>query len=304
MTGHIPASGSVQESMTEPAPSEAPRQAWLAAEFERHRSHLRGVGYRMLGSVTEADDAVQEAWLRLAGHDPGGTDDLRGWLTVTLSRICLDVLRARRARRESYAGTWLPEPIVTAPAGDTRSEPGPEGDAVLADSVGIALLVVLDALSPPERLAFVLHDVFGISFDEIAPIVERTPAAARQLASRARRRVRTEAPDPDADLAVQRRVVDAFLAAARSGDFEGLLRVLDPDVVFRADGGGRGFLARPVLTGAAKVAKQAGIFGKRFAAYSRPAIVNGTAGVVVEPPGVPQSSPHSRSAAAGSPPSR
>ena len=288
MTGHVPDLPFVQGSMTvEIAPDEA-RLGWLAAEFERQRGHLRGVGYRMLGSVTEADDAVQEAWLRLARSDPGGTDDLRGWLTVTVGRICLDVLRARRARRESYAGTWLPEPIVTAPAGDTRSEPGPEGDVVLADSVGLALLVVLETLTPPERLAFVLHDVFGIAFDEIAPIVERTPAAARQLASRARRRVRAEAPDPDADLAVQRRVVDAFLAAARSGDFEALLRILDPDVVFRGDGGGRGFLARPMLTGAENVAKQAGIFGRRFAGYARPAIVNGTAGLVVEPPGQPR----------------
>jgi RNA polymerase sigma-70 factor (ECF subfamily) len=274
--------------MADPIAPDEGRLAWLAAELERHRGHLRGVGYRMLGSVTEADDAVQEAWLRLARHDPGGTDDLRGWLTVTVGRICLDVLRTRRSRRETYAGTWLPEPIVTGPDRETGSAPGPEGDAVLADSVGIALLVVLETLSPAERLAFVLHDVFGVAFDEIAPIVDRTPAAARQLASRARRRVRSEAPDPDADLAVQRRVVDAFLAAARSGDFEALLRILDPDVVFRADGGGRGFLARPMLAGAENVARQAGIFGRRFAAYARPAIVNGTAGVVVEPPGVPR----------------
>lgn len=274
--------------MTDPIMPEEGRLAWLAAEFERHRGHLRGVGYRMLGSVTEADDAVQEAWLRLARHDPGGTDDLRGWLTVTLGRICLDVLRTRRSRRETYAGTWLPEPIVTGQDRDTRSLPGPEGDAVLADSVGIALLVVLETLSPGERLAFVLHDVFGVAFKEIAPLVQRTPAATRQLASRARRRVRSEAPDPDVDLAVQRRVVDAFLAAARSGDFEALLRILDPDVVFRADGGGRGFLARPAFRGAAEVARQAGIFAPRFASFARPVIVNGTAGVLVEPPGQPR----------------
>ena len=272
--------------MTDPIEPGEPRTAWLAAEFERHRGHLRGAAYRMLGSVTEADDAVQEAWFRLVRRDPGGTDDLRGWLTVTVGRIALDQLRTRRSRRETYAGTWLPEPIVTAQRGETRSQPGPEADAVLADQVGLALLVVLETLSPAERLAFVLHDVFGISFDEIAGLVERTPEAARQLASRARRRVRAEAPDPDADLAVQRRVIDAFLAAARAGDFEGLVRVLDPDVVFRADGGGRGLLARPPIRGAAEVARQAGIFGKRFAAYARPAIVNGTAGVVVEPPGM------------------
>jgi RNA polymerase sigma-70 factor, ECF subfamily len=274
--------------MTERSAADADRLAWLAAEFERHRGHLRGVGYRMLGSVTEADDAVQEAWLRLARHDPGGTDDLRGWLTVTVGRICLDLLRTRRARRETYAGTWLPEPIVTRPSGDTRAEPGPESDAVLADSVGLALLVVLETLNPAERLAFVLHDVFGVAFEEIAPLVDRTPTAARQLASRARRRVRAEAPDPDADLAVQRGVIDAFLAAARSGDFEGLVRLLDPDVVFRADGGGRGILARPAIAGAEAVARQAGLFGRRFAAFARPAIVNGSAGVVVEPPGQPR----------------
>jgi RNA polymerase sigma-70 factor (ECF subfamily) len=274
--------------MTESIEPRQPRATWLAAEFERHRGHLRGVAYRMLGSVTEADDAVQEAWLRLARRDPGGTDDLRGWLTITVGRIALDQLRARRSRRETYAGTWLPEPIVTGPAGDARSAPGPEADAVLADQVGLALLVVLETLSPAERLAFVLHDVFGVSFDEIAALVERSPAAARQLASRARRRVRAEAPDPNADLAVQRRVIDAFLAAARAGDFEGLVRVLDPGVVFRADGGGSGFLARPSIRGAEEVARQAGIFGRRFAAYARPALVNGSAGVVVEPPGLPR----------------
>lgn len=263
------------------------RRDWLAAEFERHRAHLRAVGYRMLGSMTEAEDAVQEAWIRLDRRDPGGTDDLRGWLTVTVGRICLDLLRSRRAKRESYAGTWLPEPLVTEPpeGGDHAS---PERDAVLADSVGIALLVVLETLSPPERLAFVLHDVFGVAFDEIAPIVDRTPAAARQLASRARRRVQAEAPDPDADLVVQRRTVDAFLAAARTGDFEGLIRVLDPDVVFRFDGGGRGTLAHPAVHGAHRVADQARRFGPRFAPYARPAVVNGEAGFVIEgAPGQP-----------------
>jgi RNA polymerase sigma-70 factor (ECF subfamily) len=259
------------------------RQDWLAAEFERHRPHLRAVGYRMLGSMTEADDAVQEAWTRLSRRDPGGTDDLRGWLTVTVGRICLDMLRTRRSRREDYAGTWLPEPIVSL-----AREGGPEHDAVLADSVGIALLVVLETLSPPERLAFVLHDVFGVSFDEIAPLVDRTPAAARQLASRARRRIQAEAPNPDADLAVQRGVIDAFLAASRAGDFEGLLRVLDPDVVLRSDGGGTGPLARPPVLGAAAVARQLATAGRRFAALARPVLVNGAAGVVVDAPGQPR----------------
>jgi len=259
------------------------RRDWLAQEFERHRSHLRAVGYRMLGSMTEADDAVQEAWTRLERRDPGGTDDLRGWLTVTVGRICLDMLRTRRSRREDYIGTWLPEPIVSWP-GDN----GPERDAVLADSIGLALLVVLETLSPPERLAFVLHDVFGVPFDDIAPIVERTPAAARQLASRARRRVQAEAPNPDADLAVQRQVVDAFLAASRGGDFEALLRVLDPDVVLRTDGGGRGPLARPPIAGADAVARQLALTGPRFAALARPVIVNGAAGVVVDRAGEPR----------------
>jgi RNA polymerase sigma-70 factor (ECF subfamily) len=268
--------------------SRTERRDWLAEEFERHRAHLRAVGYRMLGSMTEAEDAVQEAWVRLDRRDPGGTDDLRGWLTVTVGRICLDMLRARRARRETYAGTWLPEPIVTRPAADTRDHDSPEQDAVLADSVGLALLVVLETLAPAERLAFVMHDVFGISFDEIAGIVERTPAATRQLASRARRRVRAQAPSPDVDLAVQRRVVDAFLEASRNGDFEALLRMLDPDVVFRTDGGGRGPLARPALIGRDAVARQLQRFGPRFAGYARPAIVNGAAGAVVtDAPGQP-----------------
>ena len=271
--------------MSDPA---AARRDWLAAEFERHRAHLRAVGYRMLGSMTEADDAVQEAWVRLDRRDPGGTDDLRGWLTVTVGRICLDVLRTRRSRRETYAGTWLPEPIVRAPADERRDFVSPEHDVDQADAVGIALLVVLETLSPPERLAFVLHDVFGVAFDEIAPIVDRTPAAARKLASRARRRVHAEAPDPDADVVVQRQVVDAFLAAARAGDFEGLLHVLDPNVVFWTDGGGHGPRARPAIRGAAGVASQAQRFGPRFASYARPAIINGEAGLVIEgAPGQP-----------------
>jgi RNA polymerase sigma-70 factor (ECF subfamily) len=278
------------QAMTTP---DADRREWLAQEFERHRAHLRAVGYRMLGSMTESEDAVQEAWVRLDRRDPGGTDDLRGWLTVTMGRICLDVLRVRRSRRETYAGTWLPEPIVTRPIDEGLDHHGPdhespERDVVLADSVGLALLVVLETLSPPERLSFVLHDVFGLPFEEIAPIVDRTPAATRQLASRARRRVRSDAPDPDADIAVQRGVVDAFLAASRAGDFEGLVRILAPDVVFRFDGGGHGPLARPPLTGPADVARQVQVFGPRFASYARPAIVNGAAGVVVpDAPGQP-----------------
>lgn len=272
-------------TMTE---SRTERREWLAQEFERNRAHLRGVGYRMLGSMTEAEDAVQEAWVRLDRRDPGGTDDLRGWLTVTVGRICLDFLRTRRSRRETYAGTWLPEPLVTAPPDETPAPDSPERDAVMADSVGLALLVVLETLSPPERLAFVLHDVFGVPFEDIAPIVERTPAATRQLASRARRRVQAEAPSPDADLAVQRQVVDAFLAASRAGDFEALVRVLDPDVVFRTDGGGTGPLARPALTGRDTVARQLVRFGPRFAGFARPAVVNGAAGAVVpDAPGQP-----------------
>ncbi len=256
------------------------RRDWLAEEFERHRGHLRAVGYRMLGSVTEADDAVQEAWLRLDRSDPGGSDDLRGWLTVVVGRICLDILRRRKSRREELAGSWLPEPILRTP-----DESDPEHESVMADSVGLALLVVLESLTPAERLAFVLHDVFGVPFDEIAPVVERSPAAARQLASRARRRVRAEAPEPDADLAVQRRAVDAFLAASREGDFEGLLQVLDPDVVLRVDGGPnapRAF-AQPPLVGAENVARQAMQFRSR-AAEAEPVVVNGTAGLLVRFP--------------------
>jgi len=256
------------------------RRDWLAEEFERHREHLRAVGYRMLGSVTEADDAVQEAWLRLDRGDPGGTDDLRGWLTVAVGRICLDTLRRRKSRREQLAGSWLPEPIVRM-----ANDAGPERDAVMADSVGLALLVVLESLTPAERLALVLHDVFGVPFDEIASVVERSSAAARQLASRARRRVRAEAPEPDADLAVQRRAVDAFLAAARNGDFEGLLQVLDPNVVLRVDGGPnapRPF-SGPPLVGAEAVAR--GAVGFRGAADRvEPVIVNGAPGMLVRFP--------------------
>jgi RNA polymerase sigma-70 factor (ECF subfamily) len=256
------------------------RRDYLAHEFERHRSHLRGVAYRMLGSVAEADDAVQEAWVRLDRSDPGGERDLRGWLTVVVGRICLDALRTRRSRRETYAGSWLPEPIVEA-----MGEHTPDEEAVMADSVGIALLVVLEELNPSERLAFVLHDVFGVSFDEIGPVVDRSPAAARQLASRARRRVRGTAITPDSDLPTQRRVVEAFLAAARSGSFEALLAVLDPDVVFRIDVGGLPRFARPPTVGAPAVAHAILESGRPFAPLARVAMVNGAVGAVVGPPG-------------------
>ena len=256
------------------------RRDWLAEEFERHRGHLRAVGYRMLGSVSEADDAVQEAWLRLDRSDPGGTDDLRGWLTVVVGRICLDALRRRKSRNEQLAGSWLPEPIVR-----TANDAEPEHNAIMADSVGLALLVVLESLTPAERLSLVLHDVFGVSFDEIAPLVERSPAATRQLASRARRRVRAQAPEPDADLAVQRRVVDAFLAAAREGDFDALLQVLDPNVVVRFDGGPnapRAF-ARPPIVGAEAVANEAKNFREIGVAFEQ-VNVNGAPGLLVRLP--------------------
>jgi RNA polymerase sigma-70 factor (ECF subfamily) len=251
-------------------------------EFERHRAHLRAVAYRMLGSVSEAEDAVQEAWLRLNRSDTSAVSNLGAWLTTVVGRVSLDMLRARRARREDYVGTWLPEPIVSV---DTAADP--EQEALLADSVGLALLVVLETLNPAERLAFVLHDMFGVSFEEIAPIVDRSPEAARQLASRARRRVQGAAPDPDADLTEQRRVVDAFLAAARGGDFEAILEVLDPSVVFRADRGALAPRAPTVVTGAEEVARTILSRGAAFAPHARPAIVNGAAGLIVAPRGAP-----------------
>jgi RNA polymerase sigma-70 factor, ECF subfamily len=235
----------------------------------------------MLGSVSEADDAVQEAWLRLNRSDTEAVANLGGWLTAVVSRVCLDMLRSRRARREEYVGSWLPEPIVSV-----DGETDPEQEALIADSVGLALLVVLETLTPPERLAFVLHDMFAVPYEEIGPIVGRTPDAARQLASRGRRRVQGAAPSPDADLSHQRELVDAFLAASRAGDFEALLEVLDPDVVFRADRG-TGPLARPPVVGAAAVARQVLTRGTRFAPYARPALVNGAAGLIVERNGRP-----------------
>jgi RNA polymerase sigma factor (sigma-70 family) len=241
-------------------------------EFERQRPHLQSMAYRMLGSRSEAEDAVQEAWLRLSRSDTEAVDNLAGWLTTVVARVSLDMLRSRRARREDYVS--LPEPVVMIAN-------GPENEAVLADSVGLALLVVLDTLTPRERLAFVLHDMFAVSFDEIAAILDRSEAATRQLASRARRRVRGATPRRDPDLREQRRVVDAFLAAARAGDFEALLKVLDPDIVFRADRGRPG--DRVPVIGASEVAQTILARGSRFAPLARPAIVNGNAGVIVGP---------------------
>ena len=253
----------------------------LADRFEEHRPRLRGVAYRMLGSVSEADDALQEAWLRVSRADTSKVDNFGGWLTTVVARVCLNLLRSRNLRREDPFGPHVPDPIVSSEDGVD-----PEHEALLADSVGLALLVVLETLDPAERLAFVLHDMFGVPFDEIAPMVDRSPAAARQLASRARRRVRGEAPAPDADLSRQREVVDAFFAAARDGDFEALVAVLDPDIVLRADGGALRPEASVVVRGASSVAERALTFA-RLSPYVQPALVNGAAGVVVAPEGRP-----------------
>jgi len=247
-----------------------------AAQFERHRAHLRAVAYRMLGSSSEAEDAVQESFLRLNRSDGERVDDLRAWLTTVVARVCLDMLRARRARREDFVGSSLPEPVVSIDDGTD-----PEHEAVLADSVGLAMLVVLDTLTPAERIAFVLHDMFAVPFSEIAELVDRSPTATRQLASRARRRVRSAAPNPDADVNAQRKVVDAFLAASRAGDFDALLAVLDPDVVFRLDVGDVPALAREPVVGAEAVAEQILERGTPFAPFARPALVNGAAGAIV-----------------------
>jgi RNA polymerase sigma-70 factor (ECF subfamily) len=246
-----------------------------AQQFERHRAHLQAVAYRMLGSVAEAEDAVQEAWLRLSRSDADAVVNLRGWLTTVVGRICIDALRARQARSEEYAGSWLPEPLVS-----TDETQDPEREAELADSVGLALLVVLETLTPAERLAFVLHDMFGVPFDELAPIVGRSSTATRQLASRARQRVRG-APEPDADLETQREVVEAFLAASRAGDFDALLAVLDPDIVFRIDPGRDSPLARPPIVGAGAVAREVLERGSPYARFGRTALVNGAVGMVV-----------------------
>ena len=251
---------------------------WLAERFEADRTHLRAVAYRMLGSASEADDAVQEAWLRLSRSGTDGVENLGGWLTTVVARVCLDMLRSRASRREDPFGEQVPEPIASR-----EDAIDPEHEAVLADSVGLALLVVLDTLGPAERVAFVLHDMFGVPFDEIAPILGRTPAAARQLASRARSRVQG-ATVPDADRSRQRAVVDAFLAAARGGDFDALLAVLDPDVVVRAD-------PAAVLTGASEEVRGAPAVADTFsgrARAARPALVEGTPGLVWMQHGRPQ----------------
>ena len=244
---------------------------WLAERFEEHRTHLRAVAYRMLGSVSEADDAVQEAWLRLSRSDADEIENLRGWLTTVVARVSLNILRSRKARREEPLAGRLPDPLI-----DRADGIDPEHEALLADSVGLALLVVLEKLSPPERLAFVLHDIFAVPFDEIGPIVDRSPEAARQLASRARRRVRAERTEPDADLETQREVIDAFLAAAREGDFDRLVAVLDPDVVLRQD---LGPVRAREIRGAAAVAGQA-LGYARIGLDIRPALINGVAGAV------------------------
>jgi len=244
----------------------------LAEQFEEHRAHLRAVAYRMLGSASEAEDAVQESWIRLGRTEVTHVENLRAWLTTVAARVCLDMLRTRTSRREDPLDTHVPDPVITRADGD------PESDAILADSVGLALLVVLETLEPAERLAFVLHDVFGMTFDEIAPIVDRSAVAARQLASRGRRRGQSKAPNADHDLRQQRRVVDAFMAAAREGDFERLVAVLDPDIVLRADGGALTGASR-VVRGASAVAAQAATFS-RIGLSNQLVLVNGHLGFV------------------------
>jgi RNA polymerase sigma-70 factor, ECF subfamily len=245
----------------------------LTGQFERLRPYLTSVAYSMLGSVGEAEDAVQESWLRLCRVDTASIDDLRAWLTTVTGRICLDMLKARRARREDQTGTWLPEPLIAEPAAE-----GPENQAMIAESIGLALLIVLESLTPPERLAFVLHDVFAVPYGNIGQIMGRTPEAARQLASRARRRVQS-APQPDPDLPAQRRAVDAFLTAARHGDFEGLLEVLAPEVVLRFDPGAGPF-APFEISGAQAVARHVLRTAPRFLPHAIPATVNGTPGLL------------------------
>ena len=250
----------------------------LAVPFEQHRSHLRGVAYRMLGSLSEAEDAVQEAWLRLQRSDTSAVENLKGWLTTVVGRVCLDMLRARKSRREEA----LEGASETVAQRDRGSDP--EEEALLADAVGLALLVVLETLPPAERLAFVLHDLFAVPFEEIAPIVHRSEAATRQLASRARRRVRGKAALPAGELASQRQVVDAFLAALRAGDVEGLLAVLDPDLVARSDQASQAAGGAAEVRGAGNWARGAVTFA-RGARFTRPALVNGAIGLVVAPRG-------------------
>lgn len=248
------------------------QQEWLARQFEDHRPHLRAVAYRMLGSLSEAEDAVQDAWLRFSRADTSEVENLGGWLTTVVARVALNMLRARNTRREQPLDVHMPDPII-----DPTEGSDPEHEALLADSVGLALLVVLETLTPAERLAFVLHDMFAVPFDEIAPIMERSPEATRQLASRARRRVRGADPVPDADLTAQWEVVEAFLAATREGDFDALVAVLDPDVVLRADGGPAGISQH--IRGAETVASQA-LLWSRVDLTMRRALINGAAGIV------------------------
>ncbi|HEV8322302.1 MAG TPA: sigma-70 family RNA polymerase sigma factor [Myxococcota bacterium] len=257
-------------------------RAWLAERFEEHRTHLRAVAYRMLGSLAEADEAIQDAWLRASGAGADGIENLGGWLTTIVARVCLNALQARKSRPQDPAAVHMPDPIIT------RDGPiDPEQEVLLADSVGLALQVVLDTLPPAERLAFVLHDMFDVPFDEIATMVGRSSTAARQLASRARRRVQgASVPTPDPDLARQREVVDAFFAAARAGDFDALVAVLDPDVVLRSDGGERRRALSFIRRGAAEVARSA-VAGALPSAILRPALVNGAAGVVIMTHGKP-----------------
>lgn len=258
----------------------------LAERFEEHRSHLRAVAYRMLGSLSEAEDAVQETWLRLSRSDTSEVRNLGGWLTTVTGRVCLDLLRARRTRREESMDayeTFVPDPVV-----GSLDRVDPEQQVLEADAVGLALLVVLETLEPPERLAFVLHDMFAVPFDDIAPIVDRSTAATRQLASRARRRVQSSAPAPDPDLTRQKQAVDAFLAASRGGDFEALLSVLDPEVVLRADAGALavGVAASKVVRGRQSVAEGAFMF-RQYALYARPVLVNGSVGLLTVADGKP-----------------
>ncbi|MGN9762410.1 RNA polymerase sigma factor SigJ [Streptomyces sp. SD31] len=260
----------------------------LARRFEEHRGHLKAVAYRMLGSMAEAEDAVQEAWLKLSRSDADDIENLGGWLTTVVGRVCLDMLRSRTRRHEEpLDDTFVPDPVIRP-----LSTIDPEQEVLQADSVGLALLVVLETLDPAERIAFVLHDMFAVPFDDIAPIVERTSAATRQLASRARRRVKGATPSTEPDLGRQRQVLDAFMAASRAGDFEALLAVLDPDVVLRADSGPlvRGVAASKVVRGAKSVAEQALLF-RQFAQHTQLALVlvNGTLGVLNAPEGKPQS---------------
>jgi RNA polymerase sigma-70 factor (ECF subfamily) len=249
-------------------------QEWLAERFEEHRSHLRAVAYRMLGSLSEADDAVQDAYLRLSRADTSDVENLGGWLTTVVARVSLNMLRSRQSRREEPIGVYIPEPIIDPVAGTD-----PEHEALLADSVGLALLVVLETLTPAERLAFVLHDMFAVPFERIAPIVERSTQATRQLASRARRRVQGEQTVPDSSPARQREVVDAFVAAAREGDFDALVAVLHPDVVVRADFGAVPTTVAREARGAVEVASQALLY-TRMGLEARPALINGVAGAV------------------------